>query len=160
MTYSGVEEDEMVEEEVEEEEEEEEEEAEPEGLIEVEVGVDEEGRLQIEVHNEEGAAVLEGDAEARAVLEQAIQAVQADMDAAAPGAHGQEPAAAAAAATAAAPQEQADADAGAPDRTFHRYYHLYRKGELEEDVAAAGGVVLDSGYERDNWWAIAARSPS
>ncbi|KLU89704.1 tRNA (uracil-5-)-methyltransferase TRM9 [Magnaporthiopsis poae ATCC 64411] len=65
-----------------------------------------------------------------------------------------------AAAAAAAPEEQADADAGAPDRTFHRYYHLYRKGELEEDVAAAGGVVLDSGYERDNWWAIAARSPS
>ncbi|KAL8366101.1 hypothetical protein RB595_004734 [Gaeumannomyces hyphopodioides] len=54
----------------------------------------------------------------------------------------------------------ADADAGAPDRTFHRYYHLYRKGELEEDVAAAGGVVVDSGYERDNWWAIARRDPS
>lgn len=78
--------------------EEEEEEAEAEGLIEVEVGVDEEGRLQIEVHNEDGAAVLEGDAEARAVLEQAIQAVQADMDAVAPAERGQEPAAAAAAA--------------------------------------------------------------
>jgi len=43
------------------------------------------------------------------------------------------------------------------DRTFHRYYHLYRAGELDRDVADAGGVVLDSGYERDNWWAIAAR---
>lgn len=41
------------------------------------------------------------------------------------------------------------------DKTFHRFYHLYRKGELEEDVAAAGGVVLSSGYERDNWWVVA-----
>lgn len=42
------------------------------------------------------------------------------------------------------------------DKVFHRYYHLYSKGELENDVAQAGGVVLDSGYEKDNWWAIAA----
>ncbi|KAG8164520.1 hypothetical protein KVR01_006438 [Diaporthe batatas] len=41
------------------------------------------------------------------------------------------------------------------DKTFHRYYHLYRKGELEEEVIAAGGSVLSSGYERDNWWVIA-----
>lgn len=41
------------------------------------------------------------------------------------------------------------------DRTFHRYYHLYRKGELEGDVRAAGGSVLEAGYEKDNWWAIA-----
>lgn len=41
------------------------------------------------------------------------------------------------------------------DKTFHRFYHLYKKGELEEDVAAAGGKVLSSGYERDNWWVIA-----
>ena len=43
------------------------------------------------------------------------------------------------------------------DRTFHRYYHLYRQGELEEDVRAAGGVVVEAGYEKDNWWAIAER---
>jgi len=43
------------------------------------------------------------------------------------------------------------------DRTFQRYYHLYKKGELEEDIQQAGGVVLESGYEKDNWWAIAAR---
>ncbi|KAJ9131052.1 hypothetical protein NKR19_g9644, partial [Coniochaeta hoffmannii] len=42
------------------------------------------------------------------------------------------------------------------EKTFQRYYHLYRKGELEEDVVAAGGVVLESGYDRDNWWVIAA----
>ncbi|KAK4550861.1 hypothetical protein LTR36_000441 [Oleoguttula mirabilis] len=41
------------------------------------------------------------------------------------------------------------------DKTFHRYYHLYRKGELEQDVHAADGCVIDAGYEKDNWWAIA-----
>lgn len=41
------------------------------------------------------------------------------------------------------------------DKTFHRYYHLYRKGELEEEVVSAGGKVVNSGYERDNWWVIA-----
>ncbi|CAN8103799.1 unnamed protein product [Discula destructiva] len=43
----------------------------------------------------------------------------------------------------------------AEDKTFYRFYHLYKKGELEEDVRAAGGRVLRSGYERDNWWVIA-----
>ena len=42
------------------------------------------------------------------------------------------------------------------DKTFLRYYHLYRKGELEEDIEEAGGRVLESGYEKDNWWAIAS----
>ena len=41
------------------------------------------------------------------------------------------------------------------DETYHRYYHLYRKGELEEDIVSAGGRVVRSGYERDNWWAVA-----
>lgn len=72
----------------------------------------------------------------------------------------------AAAAAAAEPQEKETCDKadnagggtdGQPhtDKTFHRFYHLYRKGELEEDVVAAGGAVLSSGYERDNWWVIA-----
>ncbi|PKS06972.1 hypothetical protein jhhlp_005568 [Lomentospora prolificans] len=43
------------------------------------------------------------------------------------------------------------------DETYQRYYHLYRKGELEEDVAAAGGQVLDTGYEKDNWWVVCTR---
>lgn len=47
-----------------------------------------------------------------------------------------------------------DDDSGG-DRTFHRYYHLYRKGELESDIAAAGGEVVEAGYEKDNWWAVA-----
>ncbi|RPB00072.1 S-adenosyl-L-methionine-dependent methyltransferase [Choiromyces venosus 120613-1] len=38
--------------------------------------------------------------------------------------------------------------------TYMRYYHLYRKGELEADIARAGGRVQESGYEKDNWWAI------
>lgn len=46
---------------------------------------------------------------------------------------------------------------GGSDETYQRYYHLYRKGELEEDVVAAGGKVLDTGYEKDNWWAICTR---
>ncbi|CAK7269070.1 tRNA methyltransferase, has a role in tRNA modification [Sporothrix epigloea] len=39
--------------------------------------------------------------------------------------------------------------------TFHRYYHLYKQGELDDDVAAAGGRVVSSGYEKDNWWVVA-----
>lgn len=42
--------------------------------------------------------------------------------------------------------------------TFQRYYHLYRKRELEADIASAGGIALESGYERDNWWAICVPS--
>ena len=45
-------------------------------------------------------------------------------------------------------------------RVFHRYYHLYRSGELEEDITNAGGVIVESGYERDNWWAVATRKPA
>lgn len=45
-------------------------------------------------------------------------------------------------------------------RTFNRYYHLYRQGELEQDIVEAGGMILEAGYEKDNWWAIAApKSP-
>lgn len=49
---------------------------------------------------------------------------------------------------------------GRQEQTFQRYYHLYKKGELEEDVVKAGGVVLESGYEKDNWWCIAGRKSS
>jgi tRNA (uracil-5-)-methyltransferase TRM9 len=47
-------------------------------------------------------------------------------------------------------------DKASGDKTFLRYYHLYKKGELEQDIVEAGGVVLESGYEKDNWWAIAS----
>ena len=42
-------------------------------------------------------------------------------------------------------------------RTFHRYYHLFREGELEECIEKAGGTVVKNGYDRDNWWAIASK---
>lgn len=45
---------------------------------------------------------------------------------------------------------------GNEPQTFLRYYHLYRKGELEEDIRTAGGRVVEAGYDRDNWWAIAS----
>lgn len=46
-------------------------------------------------------------------------------------------------------------------KSFNRYYHLYRRGELERDIQVAGGEVIESGYEKDNWWAVAVkRSPS
>ena len=44
--------------------------------------------------------------------------------------------------------------------TFNRYYHLYRKGELESDIKMAGGEVIESGYEKDNWWAMAIKRSS
>jgi tRNA (uracil-5-)-methyltransferase TRM9 len=53
--------------------------------------------------------------------------------------------------------KKSKADDGGDDRVVQRYYHLYRKGELEQDIQQAGGRVLDSGYEKDNWWAIATR---
>lgn len=49
-------------------------------------------------------------------------------------------------------------DSNDPPKTFHRYYHLYEESELERDIGSAGGRVLESGYEKDNWWAIATRS--
>ncbi|KAI4725914.1 S-adenosyl-L-methionine-dependent methyltransferase [Aureobasidium sp. EXF-10728] len=45
----------------------------------------------------------------------------------------------------------------AGDKTFYRYYHLYRKGELEENIELAGGTIVEAGYDRDNWWAICQR---
>jgi tRNA (uracil-5-)-methyltransferase TRM9 len=47
---------------------------------------------------------------------------------------------------------------GSTEKIFQRYYHLYRSGELEADIAAVGGEVSESGYEKDNWWAICRRS--
>ncbi|KIW99435.1 uncharacterized protein Z518_11174 [Rhinocladiella mackenziei CBS 650.93] len=41
--------------------------------------------------------------------------------------------------------------------TYQRYYHLYREGELQDDVAAAGARIVKSGYDRDNWWVIIER---
>jgi tRNA (uracil-5-)-methyltransferase TRM9 len=48
-------------------------------------------------------------------------------------------------------------DDGSTEKTFQRYYHLYRSGELEQDVTGVGGEVVKAGYEKDNWWAICRR---
>ncbi|KAJ3209807.1 Alkylated DNA repair protein alkB 8 [Dinochytrium kinnereticum] len=41
---------------------------------------------------------------------------------------------------------------------FFRFYHVFKKGELEETVMAAGGVeIVDAGYDRDNWYVIAKK---
>lgn len=45
-------------------------------------------------------------------------------------------------------------DEARKDQVFNRYYHLYRKGELENECKAAGGRVIANGYDKDNWWAI------
>ena len=41
--------------------------------------------------------------------------------------------------------------------TYHRYYHLYKQDELEQDIKAAGGKIVSSGYDRDNWWCVARK---
>jgi tRNA (uracil-5-)-methyltransferase TRM9 len=58
---------------------------------------------------------------------------------------------------------------GSQEVTYHRYYHLFRKGELENCVGQAGGRIIARGYERvfprgfirpdlqDNWWVIVQR---
>ncbi|KAI9684699.1 MAG: tRNA methyltransferase, has a role in tRNA modification [Trizodia sp. TS-e1964] len=51
--------------------------------------------------------------------------------------------------------ETPDGNSQIGQKTFQRFYHLYTAGELERDISAAGGTVEQSGYERDNWWAIA-----
>lgn len=38
------------------------------------------------------------------------------------------------------------------DNSYERYYHLFKKGELDELVERAGGLILESGYDRDNWY--------
>lgn len=58
--------------------------------------------------------------------------------------------------TAGQPPAKPDAD-GPEGSTYHRYYHLYREGELEADVRAVGGRILDAGYEKDNWWVVCTR---
>ena len=54
-------------------------------------------------------------------------------------------------------KEKQYSEAGESNLTFNRYYHLYREGELERDILEAAGLVIDSGYEKDNWWAVAVR---
>ena len=36
--------------------------------------------------------------------------------------------------------------------SLKRYYHLFKKGELDDLVVEAGGEIIESGYDRDNWF--------
>ncbi|KAJ2717961.1 tRNA methyltransferase, has a role in tRNA modification [Coemansia sp. Benny D115] len=59
-----------------------------------------------------------------------------------------------------------DADSGTSteanpnaDKVYHRYYHLFCQGELEDLVSRAGGCVIsESGYDKDNWYVIAHKT--
>ena len=54
-------------------------------------------------------------------------------------------------------KQKSTSDSPKQEKTLNRYYHLYREGELEHEIVEAGGMVLESGYEKDNWWATAVR---
>jgi hypothetical protein len=42
---------------------------------------------------------------------------------------------------------------------FNRYYHLFRKGELEDLVTQTNKAsILQAGYDRDNWWCIVEKT--
>ncbi len=43
------------------------------------------------------------------------------------------------------------------ETVYQRYYHLFKKGDLESDVVQAGGKAIKAGYDRDNWWVIATK---
>jgi tRNA (uracil-5-)-methyltransferase TRM9 len=40
------------------------------------------------------------------------------------------------------------------DRTYKRFYHLFKKGELESLLPLDQVELLESGYDRDNWYVI------
>lgn len=43
-------------------------------------------------------------------------------------------------------------DEKAEAESLKRYYHLFKKGELDDLVVEAGGKIIESGYDRDNWY--------
>ncbi|KAI9151039.1 tRNA methyltransferase, has a role in tRNA modification [Blastocladiella emersonii ATCC 22665] len=60
------------------------------------------------------------------------------------------------------PEAKGDAPAvaradGRVDVVYKRYYHLFVQGELEANVAEAGGEVVRSGYDRDNHYCVIRR---
>jgi tRNA (uracil-5-)-methyltransferase TRM9 len=61
----------------------------------------------------------------------------------------------------AAPAEQPE-DAPKPKgeiQVFERYYHLFKKGELDELIAQIDGFeVIKSIWDADNWYVIAKRT--
>ncbi|KAI1318962.1 tRNA methyltransferase, has a role in tRNA modification [Mortierella claussenii] len=44
---------------------------------------------------------------------------------------------------------------------YNRYYHLFHKGELEELIIKTNKAsIVQSGYDRDNWWCIVEKTGS
>ncbi|KAJ2007828.1 tRNA methyltransferase, has a role in tRNA modification [Coemansia thaxteri] len=44
------------------------------------------------------------------------------------------------------------------DRIYHRYYHLFREGELPALFEQVGGCAIEEvGYDRDNWYVTARK---
>lgn len=44
------------------------------------------------------------------------------------------------------------------DLVYKRYYHLFKQGELDELVSRSNTAkILESGYDRDNWYIIAEK---
>lgn len=39
----------------------------------------------------------------------------------------------------------------------HRYYHLFKEGELQSLADGTGLKVMQSGYDKDNWYTIYQR---
>ncbi|KAI8069141.1 S-adenosyl-L-methionine-dependent methyltransferase [Gongronella butleri] len=54
--------------------------------------------------------------------------------------------------------EQADKDTDAAPKVYNRYYHLFRKGELDAIFNEIRDVTVDeAGYDRDNHYVIATK---
>ncbi|KAJ3047465.1 tRNA methyltransferase, has a role in tRNA modification [Rhizophlyctis rosea] len=57
------------------------------------------------------------------------------------------------------PQTTTVREDGDEEVVYQRYYHLFVKGELDDLVIKAGGAeIVDSGYDRDNWYIIARKT--
>ncbi|KAJ2359319.1 tRNA methyltransferase, has a role in tRNA modification [Coemansia erecta] len=54
-------------------------------------------------------------------------------------------------------QSQGEGSQGS-DRVYHRYYHLFREGELKQLAEQIDGcTVVESGYDKDNWYVVIRR---
>ncbi|KAF8969511.1 tRNA methyltransferase, has a role in tRNA modification [Entomortierella lignicola] len=56
-------------------------------------------------------------------------------------------------------EENSDSTTSAPSESaapvYNRYYHLFQKGELEDLILRTNKAsIVQSGYDRDNWWCI------
>lgn len=45
-------------------------------------------------------------------------------------------------------------EASEASEEFQRYYHLFKRGELDDLVVEAGGKIIKSDYDRDNYYII------